>query len=136
MSGQDLALIRALLDTLKADAGLQALVGDPPRIWDRVPPGAVTPYLALVAGRSRPLPGADGAFEHEIELGCTSRFLGTEEARAVLAAARLALSGVALAADGVSVSRLEVGSGRISVSADGALTSGRLSLRAVTENAG
>ncbi|QLQ12294.1 MAG: DUF3168 domain-containing protein [Brevundimonas sp.] len=133
MSGQDLALAQALLSHLKDDNGLQALVGDPARIWDHVPPGALVPYLALVPGRSRPLAGADGAFEHEIELVCTSRFRGTEEARAVLAATRLALHQASLTVGEVAITRLELGAERISVSRDGAVTSGRLALRAVSE---
>ena len=133
MSGTDLALIAALLAHLKSDHGLQALLGDPARIWDRVPPGAAVPYLTAVPGRSRALPGGDGAYEHEFELVCTSRFRGTEEVRAVMAAVRLALDGADLSTDGIAIPVLEVGPARIAVSSDGAVTSGRLNLRAVAE---
>jgi hypothetical protein len=133
MTDQDLTLIVRLLAHLKADKGLQALLGDPARIWDRVMPGAGVPYLTLQASRSRGLPGAEGAFEHEVDLICTSRFRGSEEARAVMAALRLALDGVALSDPALKVLRLEVGPSHLAVSSDGQVTTGRLNLRAVTE---
>lgn len=133
MSAHKLALQKALIAHLKADAAVQALLGDPARILDAPAADAVFPYLLTGRCESRPV-GADGdAVEQALTLTVVSRFRGTEEAKAVLAAVRLALNDAALEADGVRTVSLRVAFADVFPSADGARTFAVLRVRAVTE---
>ena len=51
MSAHELALQKALISRLKADAAVKALLGEPARVWDAAPADGAFPYL----------PSADGA---------------------------------------------------------------------------
>ena len=133
MSGHELALQKALIAHLKADAAVQALLGEPARIWDSAPPDAAFPHLLIGRCESRPVAADGGGVEQALTLTVVSRFRGTEEAKAVLAAVRLALNDVALEADGVRTVSLRVAFADVFPSADGARTFAVLRVRAVTE---
>lgn len=72
------------MDVLRADAKLQALVGD--RIYDNAPGEQVLPYVAL----SRV---SQVETEHRGTLTVVSDYRGSEEAKAVVAAIREAIDG-------------------------------------------
>jgi hypothetical protein len=133
MSTHELALQKALIAHLKADAALRALLGDPARIWDAPPKDAAFPHLLIGRCESRPLGADGGGVEHALTLTVVSRFRGTEEAKAVLAAVRVALNDAALEADGVRTVSLRVSFADVFPSADGARTFAVLRVRAVTE---
>lgn len=133
MSAHELALQKALVAHLKGDPALQALLGDPARIWDGPPAERGHPHLLIGRAESRPLPADGGGFEHVLSLTVTSRFQGSEEAKAIVAAARLRLTDAALAADGVRTVSLRVTFADVFPSADRARTYAVLRVRAVTE---
>ena len=132
----DLALHRALLDHLRADAGLIALLGDPPRIHDAPPAQPVWPMVVFGRAETRPWGGLDGeGLEHALTLTCLSRFDGAEEAKAVVAALRARLHDAALTLDGWRLVNLRVTYGDVFRAADARTILGVLRLRAVTEGA-
>lgn len=91
----DTLLQKTLLDHLRADPGLIAVMGQPARIWDQPPPDPLFPHLLLGRSETRPYAGLHGAggegLEHLITLTSVSRFGGLEEAKATMAALRAAL---------------------------------------------
>ncbi|KQW82224.1 DUF3168 domain-containing protein [Brevundimonas sp. Root1279] len=133
MSGHELALQKALVAHLKDDAALQALLGDPARIWDGAPEDPGFPHLLIGRAESRPLPADGGGVEHLLTLTTVSRFHGTEEAKAILAALRLRLADAVLEADGVRTASLRATFADVFPSADRARTYAVLRVRAVTE---
>ena len=133
MSGHELALQKALIVHLSEDVAVRALLGDPARIWDALPLDAELPHLLIGRCESRPVGADGGGVEHRLTLTVVSRFRGTEEAKAVLAAVRVALTEAALAADGVRTVSLRVTFADVFPGADGARTFAVLRVRAVTE---
>lgn len=133
MSAHELALQKALIAHLKADAAVKALLGEPARIGDAVPSDPVLPYLLIGRCESRLVTADGGAVEQALTLTVVSRFRGTEEAKAVLAAVRLALNDAGLEADGVRTVNLRVSFADVFPGADGARTFAVLRVRAVTE---
>lgn len=136
MSGHELALQKALIAHLGADAGVQALLGEPARIWDAAPEAAGLPHMLIGRCESRPLAADGGGIEHRLTLSVVSRFRGTEEAKAVLAAVRLRLADAQLEADGVRTVSLSVTFADVFPTADRARTFAILRVRAVTEDSG
>ena len=133
MSAHELALQKALIGHLKADAAVQALLGRPARIWDAAPKEAVFPHLLIGRCESRPVGADGGGVEQALTLTVVSRFRGTEEAKAVLAAVRLSLNEAVLEADGVRTVNLRVTFADVFPGADAARTFAVLRVRAVTE---
>ena len=133
MSAHELALQKALIAHLKADAAVQALLGQPARIWDAALKDATFPHLLIGRCESRPLGADGGGVEQALTLTVVSRFRGTEEAKAVLAAVRVALNEAALEADGVRTVSLRVSFADVFPGANGARTFAVLRVRAVTE---
>ena len=133
MSAHELALQKALIGHLKADAAVQALLGRPARIWDVAPKDAAFPHLLIGRSESRPVGADGGGVEQALTLTVVSRFRGTEEAKAVLAAVRLSLNEAVLEADGVRTVNLRVTFADVFPGADAARTFAVLRVRAVTE---
>jgi hypothetical protein len=134
MSAHELALQKALITHLKADAGVQALLGEPARIRDAAAPTDMAlPHLLIGRSESRPVAADGGGVEQALTLTVVSRFRGTEEAKAVLAAVRVALNDTELEADGVRTVNLRVTFADVFPGADGARTFAVLRVRAVTE---
>lgn len=134
MSAHELALQKALIAHLKADAVVQALLGLPARIRDAAAPTeAGFPHLLIGRCESRPVAADGGGVEQALTLTVVSQFRGTEEAKAVLAALRVALNDALLEADGVRTVNLRVSFADVFPSADGARTFAVLRVRAVTE---
>ncbi|MGZ8362872.1 MAG: DUF3168 domain-containing protein [Caulobacteraceae bacterium] len=130
----DRALQLALLDHLRADAALIALIGDPPRVYDEPPAAPVYPQVLLGRAETRPFGGGDSeGVEHAVSLTVTSRFGGAEEAKAVTAAVRAALHNADLALEDHRLVNLRVTYCDVFRSTDWRATFGILRLRAVTE---
>jgi hypothetical protein len=129
----ELALQKALIARLGDDAAVRALLGEPPRIWDAPPDRPALPYLLIGRSESRPVRAAGCGVEHGLTLTVVSRFRGTEEAKAVLAALRMALTDAALAADGIRTVSLRPGFADVYPAPDGLRTFAVLRVRAVTE---
>ena len=129
----DLALQKALIAHLGEDSGVRALLGEPARIWDAPPTAPATPYLLIGRSESRPVEADGGGVEHALTLTVVSRFHGTEEAKAVLAALRLRLGDAALEADGVRTVSLRLTFADVYPAPDRLRTFAVLRVRAVTE---
>ncbi|MDO9472121.1 MAG: DUF3168 domain-containing protein [Caulobacter sp.] len=130
----DLALHKALLDHLRADASVKALLGDPARVHDAPPDTPVCPYVALGRAETRPWGGLDGeGIEHLLTLTCVSRFDGAEEIKAVIAAVRTALHGAAPTLDGHRLVNLRVTYADVFRAPGWRPLYGVLRIRAVTE---
>jgi len=136
MSDHESALQRALIGWLRDDATVQALLGDPARVWDQPPGEPVFPYLTLGRGESRPVRADGCGVEHQLTLACHSRFGGSEEARAVCAAVRARLTDAVIEADGVRTISLKVTFTDVFRSGDQRRTHGIMRVRAVTEASG
>ena len=121
-----------LIAWLKADAALNALVDG--RVWDRAPEEATYPHLLIGEGTSRPVAAEGAGVEHRLTLVCVSRFAGSEEAKAVVAAARARLHEAAPPVAGLRIVSLRSTGVEMRRPGDGARTYGRLSLRVVTED--
>lgn len=129
----ELALQKALVARLGDDAALRALLGEPPRIWDAPPDRPAFPHLLIGRSESRPV-GAEGCgVEHALTLTVVSRFRGADEAKAVLAALKVALTDAALATDGVRTVSLRLVFADVYPAPDGLRTFAVLRVRAVTE---
>ena len=127
----ELALQKALIAHLKADGGVAALLGD--RIWDAAPNDPAHPHLLIGRSQSRPVGADGGGVEHALTLTVVSRFRGTEEAKAVVAAVRVSLAEAALAADGVRAVSTRVTFADVYPAPDGQRTFAVMRVRAVTE---
>lgn len=134
MKDHESALQKGLIAWLKADEALQALLGEPARIWDEPPTRPEFPHLRIGTSQSRPVRAEDCGIEHTLTLHCVSRFGGTEEARAIGAAVRARLEGAVVEADGVRTVSLRTTFTDIFRSADLRRTYGVIRVRAITEN--
>ena len=129
----ELTLQKALLQHLAGDAGVAALLGDPPRVWDARPDRPILPYLLIGRSESRPVAADGGGVEHALTLTAVSQFRGSEEAKAILAALRASLSDTTLSADGVRTVSLRLTFADVYPAPDGLRTFAVLRVRAVTE---
>ncbi|MEH0198492.1 DUF3168 domain-containing protein [Caulobacter sp. CCNWLY153] len=128
----EIALAGALAQRLAAAPAVAAIVGT--RVH-AAPPRMLT-YPCVSVGRieSRPV-GEGDLLEHVVTITCASRFGGPEEARAMVAAARLALHDAAPAVEGRVLASLKVRFSDVFAAADDELTLGVLRVRAVSEPA-
>lgn len=132
----DKALLAAVRDALLADAGVEALLGAPARIYDEPPTDVVFPYVTLgrMESRAADASGAD-ALEHAVTLHVWSRHGGRSEALDVIAAMRAVLHNASLAIDGRKLVLMFAVFADVFRSGDGRTTHGVLRVRAVTESA-
>ncbi len=134
MSDHEGALQRALIERLRNDAGVKAVLGDPARVWDQPPGDGGFPRLLVGRSESRPV-AADGCgIEHRLTLTAVSRFPGTEEARRIAAAVRTALADAMLEANGVRTVSVAVVFSDVFRTSDWRRTHAVLRVRAVTED--
>ena len=133
MRDHESALQKGLIAWLRADEVVQAVLGEPARIWDEPPAAPVFPYLKVGASQSQPVRAADCGIEHSVTLHCVSRFAGSEEARAICAAVRARLDGAVIETDGVRTISLKTTFTDIFRSPDLRRTHGVIRVRAVTE---
>jgi hypothetical protein len=128
----EVALARGLAELLANAPAVTAIAGA--RIH-AAPPRMLT-YPCVSVGRieSRPA-GENDLLEHVVTITCASRFGGPEEARAMIAAVRLALHDARPAVEGRSVTALKVRFCDVFAAADDELTLGVLRVRALSEPA-
>jgi hypothetical protein len=126
------SLQKALLAHLRADPGVSALLAD--RLWDAAPENPDHPHLVIGRSESRPLPGEGGGMEHALTLRAVSRFRGSEEAKAIVAAIRTSLFDAVLEAEGVRTVDVGVRFADVWPSPAGHRNHAVLRVRAVTED--
>ncbi len=129
----ELALQKALIAHLGGDAAVQALLGDPARIWDSPPEKPGFPHLLIGRSESRPVRSDGGGVEHALTLTAVSSFKGSEEAKALLAAVRGRLADAVLSADSVRTVSLKLTFAEVYPVPDGRRTFAVMRVRAVTE---
>lgn len=115
---------------LALDPLVKAVLGDPPRIWDRPPRGALFPFATYGGHRSDELP--DGLLEHRFSILIYSRCAGREETAQAVAAVRQALHDRSLSLTTGALVNLHAVYTDI-LKADGRTFQGLVRLRAVTE---
>ena len=134
MRDHERALQKALIGWLGADETLQALLGEPARIWDATPRRPLYPHLRIGRSESRPVAAEGCGVEHVLTLSCVSLFGGSEEAKAVCAAVRARLCEAVLEADGVRTVSVRATFTDVFRAADQRRTYGVIRVRAVTED--
>jgi hypothetical protein len=128
----DRALQAAVLAQLRADSSVSALLDG--RIHDEPPASPAYPYVTIGRTETRPWGGLNGeGVEHALTLTCVSRFGGTEEAKAVVAAMRAALHGAELMLTDHRLVNLRATYSDVFRGSDWRSTFGVLRVRAVTE---
>ncbi len=124
----------AIYAAITADAGLQALIGDPARVYDDVPPGASFPFITLGAGSASDWSTmTERGAEHLITLHVWSRYEGHKEALAILAALEALLHDASLTLSGHALVNLSVQGTEVLRDPSGNTTHGVIRFRAVTE---
>ena len=91
------AVLHAVHAALRADTGVGDALG--PRLYDRVPDRARTPYLVYGTLASLPL-DAEGAEAHDLAIEVWSRARGRSEAAEAVRVVALALDGATLLIEG------------------------------------
>lgn len=92
---------QAVLTALSADANVKDVLGDPPRLYDHVPPDAVFPYVACGPAHIEPYDTKDeSGFDQIVTLNIWSRHRGGKETRVVFQALYNALHRAPLAIAG------------------------------------
>ena len=125
------ALLAAIRAALLSDAALQALLGDPARVYDDPPADVVFPYVTLGRVESRAADAAAReALEHAVTLHAWSRYGGRAETLDMIAALRAALHNAPLAVEGRELVLLFATFADVFRSGDGRTTHGVLRLRA------
>lgn len=98
------ALIAAIRAAAMASAGVQALLGDPARVYDDPPPDVVFPYVTLGRLECRSADASDSeALDFAVTLHIWSRYGGRAEALDVIAALRAALHHAPLEIEGATL---------------------------------
>ena len=90
--GAAFALQAAIVAHLKADTGLKALIGDPPRVFDGPSREKAFPYVSYDDARETPLSAAPGHVEHDIRISIHSRYEGRRETKDIATAIVSALN--------------------------------------------
>jgi len=129
-----LALQKAVVAALIADAGVAALIAD--RVYDAPPRDATFPYLAV--GETRVLDwstGSDTGAEHRLTLEAWSRERGKRQCYQIIEAVQAVLVDAALALDGNALVNLRFELADVRRDADGITYHATMRFRAVTEPA-
>ena len=114
---------QALFDALAASAEVQGLIGNPPRLFDHVPPGAAFPYVTFGAAHITPFDTkTEIGFEQIVTLDIWSRYRGGLEAKNILQATYDALHRATLAVGGEVFLLCEFHSADIAALDDGLTT--------------
>ena len=132
MTHPSLALQKAVVATLVADAGVGALVGD--RIYDAPPRDAAFPYLTIGGLRVDDWStGSEDGAEHRVTLHVWSRERGKRECYEVLEAVEAALHDAALVLEDHALVNLRFAFAEVDRERDGVTYRATARFRAVTE---
>ncbi len=134
MSGASWALQQAIFAALSADATVQSLLGNPPRLYDAVPALAAFPYAVIGDGSETNWDTAtEAGSEHQLTLNVWSRAGGHREVKAVAEAIRECLETAALSLAGHTLIDLRYLDCAFARETDGETFRATLRFRAVTE---
>ena len=91
----------AMFTALAGSTEIQGLLGDPPAIYDHVPPGVAFPYMTFGPLHVTPFDTkTEIGFEQIVTLNIWSRYRGSKEAKDIAEAAYDALHEAALSVSG------------------------------------
>lgn len=134
MSRASFALQQAAFAELSANPSVQSVLGNPPRIYDAVPRGAIFPYAVIGDGTENDWSTAsDRGSEHIFAIHVWSRSEGHREAKEIAEAIRNVLDGAALALAGETLIGIRFVSADYARETDGETWRASLRFRAVTE---
>lgn len=130
------AVQAALMDLLRADAGVQAVFGNPARVFDAETDAPAFPYAQLE--RHEVTPGGAAlvaGHAHRISLAVFSREGGLQAAKAAVSALRVAVEGASWAVPGVHVVMAHVVYADVMRTADRRAFRGLIRIRIISEEA-
>jgi hypothetical protein len=134
MSSASLALQQAIFAALSANADLQALIGDPPRLFDFVPRDSAFPYVVIGDGSETNWSTAtEAGSEHAVAVNVWSRATGHKEAKEIAEIVRSALDNAALSLTGFTLIGIRHLASEFARQPDGQTWRASLRFRAVTE---
>ena len=131
------AIEAALMELLRADAGVQAVFGNPARVFDAE---SDAPLFAFAELERHEVTSAGAALvdghEHRLTLAVFTREDGLKGAKAAVAALRGAVEGAAWSVPGVHVVMAHVVYGDVMRTADKRAFRGIIRIRIISEEAG
>ncbi len=129
-------VLKAVMNALRADAGVQAQFGKPPRVYDDETQGPSYPYATLERHETR-AQGAAGVAgtEHILTFAVASRFGGRAYAKEALGALRAAVERADIVPDGQIVVLAYPTYGDVFRTRDRQAFRGILRIRIITEEA-
>ncbi len=137
MSRGGWALREALYTALTGDTALQALIGNPARVHDDVPPDAAFPFVTFGDADASDWSTKESlGAEHTVTLHAWSRYEGHKEAQQILETIEALLHDANLTLTGHALVNLRFVSSGIVRDPDGATAHGFIRFRAVTEQTG
>ena len=126
---------QAVMNALNASTEIRTLLGNPPAIYDHVPPNAIFPYV--VFGTTQILPHdtkTEIGFEQIITLDIWSRYRGGKEARDIFQAIYNTLHRAALSVSGQVFLSCEFHSADFITENDGLTTQATLRFSLLTQS--
>jgi hypothetical protein len=134
MSDAAFLVQQAVVDVLNASAEIQSLLGETPRIYDHVPPGAVFPYIAFGPLHITPFDTkTEIGFEQIVTLNIWSRYRGGKEVKDILQASYDALHHANLSLSGQVFLSCEFHSADVTPDNDGLTYHGAVRFAVVTQ---
>jgi len=129
------AVQQATYNVLAASSAVQAALGNPPRLYDHVPPGAVFPYVTFGAITALPYDNKDQTgFVQTVTLDIWSRYRGTKEVKDILQALYDALHRASLAVSGEVFISCEFAGADLLPESDGLTYSGKAHFSVITQS--
>ncbi|MEO0343018.1 MAG: DUF3168 domain-containing protein [Pseudomonadota bacterium] len=132
MTSPSLELQGLLVQTLKADAAVNALVSG--AVYDRIPKDAPMPYIQIGATDETPLDASCFVYsEHTVQLDVFSREFGQVECKRITDAIKRALHYADLSLNDNSIGDVRVDSIRYLTDPDGVTTHGIVNIKTIVE---
>jgi hypothetical protein len=129
------AVQQAVQAALAASSAVQGFIGNPPRLYDHVPPGAVFPYVVFGAITAKPFDDKDRTgFEQTVTLDIWSRYRGSKEAKDILQALYDTLHRAALSVAGEVFLSCEFAGAELTPQADGLTYNARAHFDVITQS--
>jgi hypothetical protein len=127
------AVQQAVYNALAASTEVQGLLGNPPRVYDHVPPGVAFPYAAFGAIVAKPFDNKDiTGIEQTVTLDIWSRYRGSKETKDILQALYDALHRASLSVTGEVFLSCEFSGADLTPEPDGLTYSGKAHFDVIT----
>ena len=128
-------IARALQMALSTDSAVQAILGNPPRLYDSAPENPVFPYLTYGPMRSQDISGDEALLKsHTLSLDIWSRYGGRAEALTILGAVYEAVENSAFDLGAIHLVRKQILNTDIFRAPDGQTLHGLIRLSLITDN--